>query len=264
MADLWRVLIEFIFRVTFGVALSMAITPPKLVTSGYYRVHLWVLMGFNTFAAVIAYSNRSQLDELVGTPGWLLGLALSLTAASYLGGAIWLCERATLGRRMLVGITCAALVASCLATPWSRLSSPLASGLACGDLVSGGLIMGSILAAMFLGHWYLNTPTMELLPLKRLVVLIAVAVAARMVTSGVGLALHLGATDAPTTEFWAFVALRWLAGLIGTLAMAWLTWETLKVPNTQSATGLLYAGVILVFIGELTSQLLSVGAAYPL
>jgi hypothetical protein len=35
-----------------------------------------------------------------------------------------------------------------------------------------------------------------------------------------------------------------------------MTWETLKIPNTQSATGILYAGVILVFVGELVSQLL--------
>jgi len=43
-----------------------------------------------------------------------------------------------------------------------------------------------------------------------------------------------------------------------------MTWYTLKVPNTQSATGILYAGVILAFLGELTSLLLSVDYLYPL
>ena len=63
---------------------------------------------------------------------------------------------------------------------------------------------------------------------------------------------------------WAlFLALRWLSGIVGVLGLAWLTWQTLKIPNTQSATGILYAGVILVFIGELTSQLLSAQALYP-
>jgi hypothetical protein len=46
--------------------------------------------------------------------------------------------------------------------------------------------------------------------------------------------------------------------------LALMTWYVLKVPNTQSATGILYAGVILSFIGELSSQLLSVGTLYPL
>ncbi len=60
-----------------------------------------------------------------------------------------------------------------------------------------------------------------------------------------------------------FLALRWLTGLVGTLVLAALTWQTLKIPNTQSATGILYAGVILTFIGELTSQLMSAESLYP-
>jgi hypothetical protein len=45
--------------------------------------------------------------------------------------------------------------------------------------------------------------------------------------------------------------------------MGWMAWETLRIPNTQSATGVLYAGVILAFIGELTAQLLSAGRLFP-
>jgi len=157
-----------------------------------------------------------------------------------------------------------AIVASFLATPWAKVTSGAGLALALLDLASGGLLLGSTLAAMFLGHWYLNTPTMELLPLKRLVALMALAITARAVSSGTGLGLQFAAGTTLPIEFWSFIALRWLSGLLGTLAMAWLTWETLKVPNTQSATGLLYAGVILSFIGELTSQLLSVGSLYPL
>ena len=53
--------------------------------------------------------------------------------------------------------------------------------------------------------------------------------------------------------------------LFGVLGLTWLTWQTLKIPNTQSATGILYAAVILAFIGELTtSQLLSAEARYPI
>ena len=36
-----------------------------------------------------------------------------------------------------------------------------------------------------------------------------------------------------------------------------MTWQTLKIPNTQSATGILYVAVILTFLGELVSHLLS-------
>ena len=47
------------------------------------------------------------------------------------------------------------------------------------DIVVGGLLLGVILTAMFLGHWYLNTPTMDLLPLRRLMLLMFLAVALR-------------------------------------------------------------------------------------
>ena len=43
-----------------------------------------------------------------------------------------------------------------------------------------------------------------------------------------------------------------------------MTWYTLKVPNTQSATGILYVAVITTFLGELSGQLLSATSGYPL
>ena len=42
--------------------------------------------------------------------------------------------------------------------------------------VTGGLVLGLVTTAMLLGHWYLNTPTMKLEPLKRLIVLLVIAV----------------------------------------------------------------------------------------
>jgi hypothetical protein len=67
---------------------------------------------------------------------------------------------------------------------------------------------------------------------------------------------------APST-YYVFLSLRWLAGLLGVLGLTAMTWQTLKIPNTQSATGILYVAVIFVFLGELTSQLLLVGSPQP-
>jgi hypothetical protein len=117
------------------------------------------------------------------------------------------------------------------------------------------------MAAMFLGHWYLNTPTMELAPLERLVLLMGAAVIARAVVCGSGLVMQIEHVGGPQP---AFITLRWLSGLAGTLALCVMTWKMLKIPNTQSATGILYVAVIAVFLGELTSQLLSARAEFPL
>lgn len=256
-------LLQFVFRVTFGVALAMAVTPSQRVTSGFYKVHLWVLMGFNTLAALCLYTQWSGLDDQLRHVGLLFGVATGLAVASYVGAVLWLYEFKSAGLVSLAAVAGGGLLAAALATPWHDATYPVGIVLAFCDLASSGLLLGATLSAMFLGHWYLNTPTMELLPLRRLVLLMAIAVVFRAVVSGTGLALHAGSTAPGETVFWIFIGLRWLSGLLGAFMMAVMTWYTLKIPNTQSATGILYAGVILTFIGELTSQFLSVDTLYP-
>ena len=151
--------------------------------------------------------------------------------------------------------------------PWSpQHPSPphVATVIIFANVLSSSLLIGVTMAAMLLGHWYLNTPGMELVPLRRLVHWMTLAILARMLLNGIGLVMQTQAGPPVAPLFWTFVAFRWLAGLLGPLVMSRLAWNTLKVPNTQSATGILYAGVVLVFLGELISQLLSVDTLYPL
>jgi hypothetical protein len=111
----------------------------------------------------------------------------------------------------------------------------------------------------------LNTPTMVLEPLEKLILLMAVALAARAVLCGVGLALAASAGEVPAgAQSLVFLAIHWLFGLVGAAVLTWMAWQTLKIPNTQSATGILYVAVIATFLGELASLLVSQGAAYPL
>ncbi len=261
MPSLWLILVEFLFRLTFGVAVSMGLTPSRLVTSGFYRVHLWVLMGLMTFAALAIWGTRQS-----NASDWPLALGLAIGAAviSYVGAVIWMYEKKLAGK-VAIWIVAALAIAGCqIHGPAPSQVSPLWQ---IGDRVSGSLVLGSITTAMLLGHWYLNTPTMKLDPLKRLIGLIALALVCRMIVSGSGAWLEgtrLAAGDALTQQWLLFLSLRWLAGLVSPLGLAGMTWLTLKIPNTQSATGILYAAVILAFIGELTAQLMSAGAAYPI
>lgn len=220
-------------------------------------------MGVNTFAALAAYSASRQLDTELVTWKWQFGFAVTLALSSYMAAVIWLYERKKAGSLSLAFIGVTALGAALIATPWPADVSLLAAVLGVLDIVTGGLLLGSTMAAMFLGHWYLNTPTMQLVPLQRLVILMGVAVVARALLATTGLVLHWQASPPLQMTFWLFVAFRWLAGILGPLLMARMAWIILKIPNTQSATGILYAGVILVFLGELVSQLLSGDALYP-
>ncbi len=262
MPSLWLILVEFLFRLTFGVAVSMGLTPSRLITSGFYRVHLWVLMGLMTFASLAIWGTRPSADQ---SGSWPVPLTLAIAAAvvSYVGAVIWMYEQ-NLAGKIAIGIVAALAIAGCQLHGFAQLQFSPPWQIA--DRVSGGLVLGSITTAMLLGHWYLNTPTMKLDPLRRLIGLIAAAILVRMIVSGSGAWLEgtrLAATDGLSQQWLLFLTLRWLAGLVSPLGLAWMTWQTLKIPNTQSATGILYAAVILAFIGELTAQLMSASAWYP-
>lgn len=259
-----HVLVEFIFRLTFGVAAAMALTPARWVISGFYRVHLWVLLGLQTLAALASYSATAApgvSSDVISTRFWL---AVAAAIASYIGAVIWMYERPLAGK-MALWMVAALAVAGTLLPLLQPAQPQFLWHLA--DRFSSGLLLGLVTTSMLLGHWYLNTPTMKLEPLRRLVLLLAIVVCARMLIDGGGAwletKLHLPQTTTSPTTWFLFLSLRWLAGLVGVLLLAGLTWQTLKIPNTQSATGILYAAVILAFIGELSSQLLSAQARYP-
>ena len=70
----------------------MAATSPRDVTSGYFRNHLYVLLGLETLALLIA----------ITTPGFSLWPPLAGAVLSYLGSVLWLAERKTAGRIVLL------------------------------------------------------------------------------------------------------------------------------------------------------------------
>lgn len=259
-----HLLVEFLFRLTFGVATAMALTPSKWVTSGFFRVHLWLLLGVQTLEALALYSAASHSPSAGWTYRSQFWLAIVAATASYIGAVIWMYERRLAGKTAIVLVAACALAGCCLPVV-AIATKPIPLQLA--DRVTGGFVLGFVTTAMLLGHWYLNTPTMKLEPLKRLLVFLGIVVALRMIVSATGAwlegTMHLASTDMSPRTWGVFLGLRWLSGLLGVLGLAGLAWQTLKIPNTQSATGILYAAVVLVFIGELTSQLLSAQALYP-
>jgi len=196
---------------------------------------------------------------------WQFYLAIAAAVVCYAGAAIWMYERRLAGK-IAIWLVAGLALAGCTLPLLETTTKPLA--FQCADRVTGGLLLGLVTTAMLLGHWYLNTPTMKLEPLRLLIWLLAAAVIARAIICGTGMGLELAGhatrQGSELTTWLVFIGLRWLAGIVGVLGLAWLTWLTLKIPNTQSATGILYAAVILAFIGELTSQLLSAEAMYPL
>jgi hypothetical protein len=268
------VLTQFVLRLAFGLSLAMALTSPRRVTSGFYRNHAYVLLGLNVLALLAAFADPKQLSIWAPLAGAVLSYACAVT---------WLYEKAKPGRALLILIAAAGLIGACVAQQLpgiaidgnfaseSTASKPVpaaaAEAVTCAiwktNVFTSGLLLGSTIAAMFLGHWYLNSPTMEIAPLRKLLVLMLIALVLQSIVSAGSLGLESQLVGLKSNQY-PLLALRWLAGIFGTAALTYMTWQTLKIPNTQSATGILYVAVLATFLGELTSLLLSAGTAFPI
>lgn len=248
------ILIQFILRLSFGLALGMTLVSPRQVTSGYYRNHLYVLLGLNVLATLVALAGGDR-------PTFVLPLAAAIL--SYAGSVLWLYEKPRAGIAALALIAAASLAGAWQTTDWHATAAPAVTALRALDPLTGGLVLGFTMAAMFLGHWYLNSPTMAIEPLKRLVLLTGGAVCLRGAVEAAGLAVQLS-TAVPDTYQQLFILLRWLSGILGAFVLVVMAYRTLLVPNTQSATGILYVCVIATFLGELASLLLGIPTPAPM
>jgi hypothetical protein len=248
------ILYDFVLRLALGLAFAMALTSPRQVTSGYYRIHSYVLLGLFVLASMVALGQPESFH---------LGVPLVGAVLSYVSAVTWLYERHRAGVFVLGTVAVTALSGVLIVASARSSGLPTAAAvLHWLNPATGGFVLGTTIAAMFLGHWYLNSPTMKLGPLRRLIALIAVAVALRAVVAGVGCYFEWATTAGETIDVW-LLTLRWLAGIVAPLLLSWMAWKTLDVPNTQSATGILYVAVVTAFTGELTSQLLSTATTYP-
>lgn len=256
----------------------MGITPSRIVPGGFFRVHLWVLLGLATFECLAVYSRWTWFDEhAIGSARLIFGLGIAAAIVSYVGAVVWMYDARSVGKVAIwslsglflaSGYFASSIPQSLAANHPASLSTIQLSAAASADWLTSGLLLGSITAAMLLGHYYLNAPGMKLDPIKRLMGASALSLVARAVVVAIGLTVVLldTSTRGPgmSTLWWSMFGFRLLSGIIGPMILAYMTWETLKIPNTQSATGILYAAVTIAFLGELTAQLLSRSLAVPL
>src|SRR5690606_31814802 len=97
-------------------------------------------------------------------------------ALSYVGSVVWLYEKRRAGISLLILVAMAAVIGALAingrptklpaedAAPVAAEPS-MADSLQMLQPITSGLLLGTTMAAMLLGHWYLNAPGMELAPL---------------------------------------------------------------------------------------------------
>lgn len=261
-----RLLVDFLCRFGWGLSIALVLTPAALVPAGFFRVNMLVVLGLATFAALLS-------GQSLPGPGWLLPATAAVTA--WMASIAWYAERPRPGI-VLCGATALLLAAATTLVqfaPGGETAGISTSGLAngwtmangwtgVGGALLSGLVTGLTVHAMLLGHWYLNAPGMRVDVLRRMIDVALLAWGGQVLVSLTGAWLTTAATagvsGGPTTL--ALVSLRWLAGLAGLPVLLWLSRKTLDIPNTQSATGILYVACLAAILGELTAQLLAVAA----
>jgi hypothetical protein len=245
------ILVQFLLRLSAGLAAAMLLTPPRQVASGFFRNHSYVLLGINVLASLLMLQMVSD-----GIERWYPVVG---AVTSYMAGVMWLYEKPRAGQLMLA----VTLAASPFAAAISAGAIPVRAAAdiwTMADICTSAAVLGSTIGAMFLGHWFLNAPGMRIEPLRRLVIGIAAAVMFRAVVCAVPLLAAMNGNTSSISELtWALLAIRWFAGIAAPLAATWMVLQTLKIPNTQSATGILYVGVMGVFLGELAAIALWTG-----
>lgn len=121
-------------------------------------------------------------------------------------------------------------------------------GLFAGQLILIALALGSVSAAMLLGHWYLVTPQLSPVPLRRLIVLLIAVLGAQAAAFGVALLLD------PAAAAGEIGWLTWLRLVVGTLlpiAVTVLALLASRAASLQASTGLLYIGLALIIAGSI-------------
>ncbi len=275
----------FALRLICGMSLMWCFMPRKEVTSGFFRIQMLVVLGLSVLASLTIHlpspssqsvvkvtettsdaeiapdQNLNDKSENTAVKQVHFMACITLAFAAFLGSILWTLERRWGGTAcaFLLTILSAVLLLS-YNVPAMSLTEP-AGHLRWTSELTSAAILGGAVTSMLLGHWYLTTPAMSIASLSQLTWVYGGSAALRLVLSTVGLILGYGFLE--STTHWTWLSLRWFAGVIGPLVVFVMVVRILKYRNTQSATGVLFVGVILSFIGEMTAVLLDQELHWP-
>ncbi|MGH2488204.1 MAG: hypothetical protein ACRDFR_01115 [Candidatus Limnocylindria bacterium] len=248
----------------------------------------WIFWGALTGGTLLAVG----MTEALG--GTTRGYRLFMSAAVLLGALIWLASEmglapvpatdATSGvRRVLVWAFAAVAVGYVVASiaRWPRAGLAVGGGvvgivalvtlaaaggtdqppLFAAGLATAAVSLGSVNAAMHLGHWYLVTPTLSPAPLQRLIWVLIGALVVQGLLAALALALSSGELLSGNLAW--LTALRFGVGIALPIAVAVLALLASRATSLQATTGLLYVGLAMVMAGTIGAASLSYLSGSP-
>jgi len=263
-------------QLAFGGMFALSIPPFFKVERGFYKSTAGVYLSASLITAIgfswLAIRGTATTHP---TPGALWSAALpwlvfSAVCATYLA-TLW----GEGGRLRARSYTAALVIGLVGVVANSILLKPSAFGAMAAVLygltaVTSSLVLGLVSGAMMFGHWYLIDPNLPVEYLRSFVRVLAAALIADLVALGSALGLLAvvgGAAGAAVSGLFdshaGLLLSRTLLGPVATLILTWMTWQTLKVPQTMAATGLLYIAVMSTLVGEMLGRFILFRTAIP-
>jgi hypothetical protein len=251
--------VNWIFWVTLtaGTILVVGVTELLGGTTRGYRLFMAALVAVLAGILVLSELSLPPGTAASGSGDLRRGLVIGLAAGSvaYLVASIarW-APRAWLA--VVTGaLGLVALVV--LAVAGGTRSAPLFAG----QLVLAALALGSVFAAMLLGHWYLVTPKLSPTPLRRMMWLLLAVLGLQGISFALAIVL-LGTEPITGGVAW----LTWLrlgVGILLPIGVTVLAILASRAASLQASTGLLYIGLALIMAGSIAGASLSYLTGVP-
>jgi hypothetical protein len=238
--------VNWIFWAALGAGSFLVLGGTELLggTTRGYRLFMAGLLV--VFAAVLLLSELNLApgtvaDETADLRRTLVWIFAALSAA-YLVASIAKLPRS--GLALAAGLAGVSALAA-LAAAGGTLSPVLFTA----QLLLTAVVLGATSDAMLLGHWYLVTPQLSPVPLRRMMWLLVAALAVQLVAFVVAVtAVSSGPLGGPIG--WA-TWLRLGVGLLGPMVITVLAILASRASSLQATTGLLYIGLAFVAAGSI-------------
>ncbi|MER3416192.1 MAG: hypothetical protein C4297_08295 [Gemmataceae bacterium] len=236
----------FSMRLAAGLAAALIALPIAEVSSRFHRIQMLVGLGL-LLAGWLACPEKNVTASVAISCGMV---------ASYAGTCLWQAGMQRPARVVCLLVTMSALAALVFARGQSAQGNMCC--LLADDALSGGLV-GTVLTAMLIGHWYLIAPSMSQAPLVRMIhgALGLLVARTTWLVPVVAAWMGTGASEANGHLLAVWWILRVGVGLVGLGVLLVMARVCARMRATQSATGILYVGVVFACIGELADLVLS-------
>lgn len=245
-----RITMSIFFNSAWLYPLFLWFTPLKELKHGFYRFSLGLSTIFWGIGSIVLFFTQNFENNNI--------MLILLYLAVLLGFTAWIWNRYSIP----LFVICIVSLTGSLVSHVTHSNFIIENSSPHPASLIGAACLVSVLFSMILGHWYLNVPDLKITWLKRSVFALGTLLISRIVwnififskSSNLNL-VYDGMTISPLDFLFMLDGLfLWIAlffGLIAPLLINFMTYRSLKIFSTQSATGLLYINIVLILMSEM-------------